>query len=67
MEFDVFNVVCKKVVEVCKFRGIIGYLFVDFVIFIDFKIVSNLLYFNLFYDLVFIEIFIFFNIVSILL
>lgn len=67
VEPDVLNAACKKVAEACKSRGIIGYLSVDFVTFIDSKTVSNSLHFNLFYDQVFIETFISSNTVSILL
>lgn len=41
VEPDVLNAACKKVAEACKSRGIIGYLSVDFVTFIDSKTVSN--------------------------
>ncbi|XP_052701435.1 IQ domain-containing protein H-like isoform X2 [Crassostrea angulata] len=37
VEPDVLNAACKKVAEACKSRGIIGYLSVDFVTFIDSK------------------------------
>lgn len=44
VEPDVLNAACKKVAEACKSRGIIGYLSVDFVTFIDSKTVSNSLH-----------------------
>lgn len=50
VEPDVLNAACKKVAEACKSRGIIGYLSVDFVTFIDSKTVSHSRHFYLFYD-----------------
>ena len=40
VEPDVMNTACSKVAEACKTRGILGYLSVDFVTFIDPKTVS---------------------------
>ena len=41
VEPDVLNEACKKVAEACKSRGIIGYMAIDFVTFIDPKTVSD--------------------------